>query len=217
LLCYHRDGASVGLAVAIGLDPVAEPVRGAVVAGVGLDIEFMRADATDLTSVGEAEFDLVCSTNGFFVWVSELDRVFSAVHEALKPGGYYILYDVHPFLRPWKDQVMPIEMEKPYFETGPFEYEESAGTAYEFNWTLSDIVNALVNSGLMLRKMVESPAKDSRFWQDFSYQPGTDESLLDWKTNPRAGLPSWLTLAVEKPHNNRMQTEGNLPATSADA
>jgi 2-polyprenyl-3-methyl-5-hydroxy-6-metoxy-1,4-benzoquinol methylase len=168
---------------------------------LGLEIRFARTDATDLASIGEGEFDLVCSTNGFFVWIAEPGSVFSAVYAALKPGGHYISYDIHPFMRPWKDQTMPIEMEKSYFETGPFKYDESTGSTYEFNWTLGDIVNPLIQSGLIIRRVVESPAKDSRFWQDFSYQPGTDDSLLDWRNNPRAGLPVWLTLAAEKPHN----------------
>lgn len=166
-----------------------------------LDIQFVGTDAVDLASRGKAEFDLVCSTNGFFVWIAEPGRVFSAVYEVLKRGGYYILYDIHPFLRPWKDQIIPIEMEKPYFETGPFPSEEPSGPAYEFNWTLSDIVNPLLESGLVLRRIVETPAKDSRFWQGHSYLPGTDESLLDWWNNPRAGLPVWLTLVAQKPVN----------------
>jgi len=93
-------------------------------------------------------------------------------------------------------------MEKPYFETGPFESGTAIGPTYEFNWTLSDIVNPLLESGLVLRRIVETPARDSRFWQDFSYLPGTDDSLLHWRSNPRAGLPVWLTLAAEKRHDN---------------
>ncbi|MDP6360175.1 MAG: class I SAM-dependent methyltransferase [Planctomycetota bacterium] len=172
---------------------------------LGLTIDFIRADAADLASVGDAEFDLVCSTNGFFVWIAEPGRVFSAVNAVLKPGGHYIFYDIHPFMRPWKNQTSPIEMEKPYFETGPFEHDGSTGRTYEFNWTLSDIVNPLLESGLVLRRIAEAPSQDSRFWQDHSYVPGTDDSLLDWKSNPRAGLPVWMTLAAEKPHDKSLQ------------
>jgi hypothetical protein len=57
----------------------------------------------------------------------------------------------------------------------------------------------LLQSGLALRKLAESPARDSRFWQDHSYLPGDDASLLDWRTNPRAGLPVWLAVAAQKP------------------
>ena len=163
---------------------------------LGLDIRFVRSDAADLGAVAQSEFDLVCSTNGFFVWIAEPRRVFAAVHEILKPGGYYVLYDVHPFQRPWKDQPTPIEMQEPYFETGPFKSDEPTGVTYEFHWTIGDLVNPLLESGLVLRRMAETPARDPRFWHGSSYAPGGDEKVLDWRGNPRAGLPVWLTLAA---------------------
>jgi hypothetical protein len=82
--------------------------------------------------------------------------------------------------------------------------------AYEFDWALGDHINPLLASGLQLRQMAESSARDSRFWQGFDYLPGTDERLLDWCSNPRAGLPVWLTVAARKPGNassNRLHVE----------
>jgi len=67
------------------------------------------------------------------------------------------------------------------------------------DWTLADLLNPLAQSGFMLYRLRESPAKDSRFWQSHSYVPGTDDRLLDWQENPRAGLPAWLTVAAWKP------------------
>lgn len=166
---------------------------------LGLDIHFVRCDAADLAPVSAAGFDLVCSTNGFFVWIADLASVFAAVNRVLRPGGHYIIYDIHPFMRPWKDQTV-IEVEKPYFQTGPFASGASGQPTYEFHWTLSDIINSLLRSGLILRRMAETPAEDSRFWQGGpSYGHGSDDSLLDWRNNPRAGLPVWLTLAAQKP------------------
>jgi SAM-dependent methyltransferase len=165
---------------------------------LGLDIHFVRCDAADLAPVPVAGFDLVCSTNGFFVWLADLARVFVAVSRALKPGGYYIFYDIHPFLRPWKDQTV-IEVAKPYFQTGPFASETTSQPVYNFHWTLSDIINSLLASDLILRRMAETPAQDSRFWQGPSYGHGSDDSLLDWHHNPRAALPAWLTVAAQKP------------------
>ncbi len=163
---------------------------------LGLPITFVQADAADLSAIGDAEFDLVFSSNGFFVWISDLQAVFSEIYRILRPGGHYAFYDIHPFLRPWIDQTVPIEVAKPYWETGPVEHE---GDTFEFHWTLADILNPLSATGFILRRMLESPADDSRFWQDYSYLPGTDDSLLDWNENPRAALPVWLTLAVQKP------------------
>jgi ubiquinone/menaquinone biosynthesis C-methylase UbiE len=166
---------------------------------LGMDIAFLRADATELEGIRENEFDLVCSSNGFFVWIAEPAKVFYQVYRILKPGGVYIFYDVHAFLRPWKDQVAPLEMEQPYTATGPFECEGHGHANYQFHWRISDLINPLLDAGLVLRQVAESPAKDARFWEGSSYTPEADQQLLDWKHNPRAGLPAWLTVAAQKP------------------
>lgn len=163
-----------------------------------LGIQFLQADAAKLEGLSSDLYDLVCSSNGFFVWIAEPALVFQQVCRILKPGGYYIFYDIHPFLRPWKNQ-MALEMEKPYADTGPYQYEENGQTSYEFHWRLSDLLNPLLESGLLLRQVAESPAKDARFWEGHSYEKGRDKNLLDWRVNPRAGLPVWLSVAAQKP------------------
>lgn len=166
---------------------------------LGLEIRFVCTDAASLDGIEDGMFDLVCSTNGFFVWIADLRQVFQQVRRVLKPGGYYIFYDVHPFLRPWKDQAASLEMEKPYTATGPYADEDSGQASYEFHWRLSDLLNPLMEAGLVLRRMSESPAQDARFWEGYSYTPGADPGLLDWQRNPRAGLPAWITIAAQKP------------------
>ncbi len=166
---------------------------------IGLEITFIRADATRLDHIPDNEYDLVCSSNGFFVWIAEPGRVFAQARRVLKPGGYYIFYDVHPFQRPWVDQVSPLEMEKPYTATGPFQFEEIGQTNHQFNWRMADLINPLLDSGLILRQIAESMAKDARFWEGSSYQPAADSHLNDWLSNPRAGLPVWLSVAAQKP------------------
>lgn len=171
---------------------------------LGLEFAFVRCDAAGLDPLADDAFDLVCSSNGFLVWIADPARVYSAVHRVLRPGGHYVFYDVHPFQRPWKDQRAPIEMEKPYTETGPFEFKEKGHSTYEFHWTLGELLNALLGAGLAIRKLSEDPARDSRFWEDASYLPGTDASLLDWCSNPRAGIPVWLTVAAQKPPGTQL-------------
>jgi hypothetical protein len=61
---------------------------------------------------------------------------------------------------------------------------------------------------LILRRLAESPAKEARFWEGMSYTPGVDKSLLDWRKNPRAGLPVWLTIAAQKPQGPAHEKTG---------
>jgi SAM-dependent methyltransferase len=165
---------------------------------LGLNIRFLRCDATNLESVLSDAFHLVCSTNGFFVWISDLVGVFREVARVLKPGGYYIFYDIHPFMRPWKEQTA-IEMLKPYAATGPFTHEESGVTIYNYHWTVSNIINSLIESGLNLCRIFEDTAEYPRFWSGYSHGHGGSPDLLNWEKNPRAGLPAWLTVAALKP------------------
>ena len=163
---------------------------------LGLDLEFVRADAADLAALRQGQYDLVVSTNGFFVWISDPAAVFRAVRAILKPGGVYVFYDVHPFQRPWADAVGTLVMEQPYADAGPY---VDADGAHEYHWTLSSLLNATTGAGLLLHHVGESVPKRPRFWQDGSYELSSADGLLDWRQNPRAGLPAWLTVAAQKP------------------
>jgi SAM-dependent methyltransferase len=164
---------------------------------LGLDLAFVRADATDLGALPQGNFDLVVSTNGFFVWIAEPVALFKAVHAVLKRGGVYVFYDIHPFQRPWADNRDALLMEKPYTDGGPYGFEDDEIT-YEYHWTLGTLLNAMSSAGLVVQHMCETGPKSFHFWQEFSYEPGSADELLDWRRNPRAGLPVWLTIAAQK-------------------
>jgi len=89
-------------------------------------------------------------------------------------------------------------MEKPYFDTGPF--HESEDGPFTFHWTMGDVLNAIADAGFTRRRLREHVAQDSGFWegQPKWYLPGSKPDLLDWKVNPRAGLPVWLLVAAQK-------------------
>ena len=166
---------------------------------LGLKIDFIRSDASEMKGLSDNAFDLVFSSNGFYGWISDLNALFNEVARILKKNGYYISYDVHPFQRPWINDTGKLELGKPYSDTRPLtEDPETDPKTFEFQWTLADILNPPAKSGLKLLRIGEDSAKDSRFWQDYSYLTGTDNRLLDWKYNPRAAFPVWLTIAVQK-------------------
>ncbi|MCB0109252.1 MAG: class I SAM-dependent methyltransferase [Caldilineaceae bacterium] len=162
-----------------------------------LTLTFVRADAADLAPLATESFDLVFSSNGFYVWIADVPSVFREIHRILCSRGHYIFYDVHPFQRPWdREEKQRLAMSKSYWEIGP--NQDEGDSHYEFHYTIADFLNALADSGLRLCKLLESPPSDARYWQDFSYESGTDTDLTDWRNNPRAGLPAWLTVAAQK-------------------
>ena len=162
---------------------------------LGLSISFVRLDSAGMGSLADSSFDVVCSTNGFFVWIADLEAVFREVARILEPGGCYVFFDVHPFQRPWKEQGVAVEMEKPYWSTGPF---RKRGTdSCNFHWTLADLLNPMAAAGLTLVRLLESPARDTRYWRDSSGGEAGGH-VLEWTANPLAGLPVWLTVAARK-------------------
>ena len=167
---------------------------------LGLVIDFFQCDSSDLYPVHDAEYDLVVSTPGTYVWISDLKQVYSEVYRILKPGGYFIFHEIHPFTRPWKDQP-EFEIDHPYFQTGPFTDQNPEGTTtlYNYFWMMSDFLNALADSGLIIRRISEDPAEEPAYWEGRYYGKGGDERLLDWHINPRAALPQWMVIATQKP------------------
>ncbi len=169
-------------------------------AELGLDIDFFQCDSLKLSPVQDTEYDLVVSTPGTYVWISDLKQVYAEVYRVLKPGGYFIFHEIHPFTRPWKDQPV-FEIDHPYFQTGPFTDENPEGNAtlYNFFWMMSDFINALADSGLIIRRISEDPAQEPSYWERRYYGKGGDETLLDWHVNSRAALPQWMVIAAQKP------------------
>ena len=185
---------------------------------LGLEIEFIQADVTELTSIKANRFDFVCSIRGVMVWIATPGQYYAEVHRILKPDGVFISYDIHPFQRPWNDYPEPFRMIKPYFETGPIESKYHPDTveshirydevlpekqsdllpAFNFHWTISDLLNAMIESGLELKYIEEELDTDPVFWHDPADLKVSDTNPTDWQQNPRVGLPVWLTLVAQK-------------------
>lgn len=184
-------------------------------AQLGLNIHFVRGDLTNLPILEDDEFDFACSTNGVMVWIADLKGYYSEACRILKPGGIFMSYDIHPFQRPWNDAPGPLEMVKPYFDSGPKKwlYDPENGetdlasevppeerrrrvSAFKCNWTVSELIMAMLDGGLELVHILEEPDTNASFWQPDATEE--DSHLIDWRKNPRVGLPAWLTLVARK-------------------
>lgn len=164
-------------------------------------IEFVCADTMKLSEIADNEYDFVYTSNGVHVWIDDLPGMYRNIHRIMKPGGVYIMYEIHPFLRPFDDN---LNVKKPYDMTGPFESDIEV----TFAWRVMDIMNAMLDSGLMVKHIEEMFAEkdyDWPFW--ISYQEiakGATAScedvdrMHDWHNNPVAALPNWISIAAKK-------------------
>lgn len=159
---------------------------------LGLSISFVRADVTDLSTIESTSFDAVYTGGHVAVWVSDLEAFYAEASRILRPGGLFMVSEYHPFRRIWKESSEQLTVEMSYYDRGPFEYDVSEdilhakpGTmkTYEFHWTISDYVNAVLKSGCRVLE--------------------TDEfggHVADWEGIPLQGLPeNFLIVAKKEP------------------
>jgi SAM-dependent methyltransferase len=148
----------------------------------GLAATFHRADVYDWlaeAAKGEERWDIVFSSYGAIVWLSDLVRWAIGVASVLKPGGRFVTVDFHPFAMafganlqhklPYSTHGRPI-----VWSDGVGDYVGEAGAVLapsgwedgvqnfqnphpvsEFAWSLSEIITALLDAGLTLEHFRE--------------------------------------------------------------
>lgn len=159
---------------------------------------FQQEDTMRLAGVPGEAFDLVYTSNGVHVWLNDLPAMYRNIHRILKPGGLYVMYELHPFQRPFGEGLRAV---KPYDSTGPFEDE----TTVNFAWRIQDIVNAMLDAGVRLLHMEEIMPKPDYERPFFvkneelinGRRPSREEvdEMYNWRKNPAAVLPEMIALA----------------------
>lgn len=155
-------------------------------ASLGLDIRFVRADVTALADLDDESFDLVYTGGHVAVWVEDLKRYYAEAARLLRPGGRLVVSEYHPFRRVWRQESEALALEFSYFDHGPHAYDsdsarEAKRTQYEFHWTVSDIITAVLAMGCELVSVEEF-----------------DDGPEDWETVPLTGLPRVLLVVGRK-------------------
>lgn len=164
-------------------------------------IEFVCADTMKLEAISDNTYDFVYTSNGVHVWINDLPAMYRSIRRILKPEGVYIMYEIHPFLRPFNDAMKVV---KPYDMTGPYETEEEV----TFAWRIMDIMNAVLDSGMTVKHMEEMFAEKDYNWpfwislQDLEngVTAAAEEvdRMYDWRSNPMMALPNWISIAAKK-------------------
>lgn len=93
------------------------------------DIEFICDDTMKLTKISPNAYDFVYTSNGVHIWINDLESMYNNIYRVLKPTGTYIMFDIHPFMRPFGITASKtITAEKPYDVRGPLEkYQHISG------------------------------------------------------------------------------------------
>ena len=190
VFAFHLLGAKV---TSSDLSPLQLEHSAQVAAKHGWDIEFVPDDVMRLSQIKTGEYDLVYISNGVMFWLDDLTSMYTNIRRVLRPGGYHIMYDMHPFMYPFDtDNTTHLTLKKPYDSTGPF------GDFSTYNWRLQDILNPMAAAGLALAHIEEMNAEYGTFWvdEDKTQDMPAEElaRLYNSKTNPLYALPQAISI-----------------------
>ena len=167
-------GAQV-LGVDIADDPIAFAERLAGESGIAA--RFLRSDLLDWFATTEETFDVALTTYGGIGWLCDLDAWAQGVARVLAPGGHLVLLEFHPLVWSYGPGGTLCE---PYFADGAIREDDGvqdyvgsalspsgyAGSESDFQnpepsvcfqWTVADIVQAVVDAGLRIEVLREYP------------------------------------------------------------
>ena len=162
-LSWARHGARV-----TGLDFSAPAVEAArtLAREMGIEATFVQSDVYEASGVlGGRTFDVVYTGLGAIIWLPDIARWAEVAASLVRPGGFLYLAEFHPFTNVFGDDDLTVEHD--YFhkkeptvwnEPGTYADLEAAtenNTTYEWNHTISDVVTAVIASGLTLKFLHE--------------------------------------------------------------
>lgn len=165
------------------------------------DINFVCDNTMLLENIKDDTFDFVYTSNGVHVWINDLASMYKNILRILKRDGLYIMFDLHPFSRPFSDSDpaeksnLSIKIEKPYDVTNP--------SVNQYHWRIQDLLNAMIRSNLSIQQVEELYAEFGTYWYESTggrenLSNSDLKDLYDWKMNPLAALPQWLCVVAKK-------------------
>ena len=203
-LQWARAGATV---TGVDFSPAAIEAATTLGARAGLTprASFVCSDVYDADiALAGGTFDIVYVTIGSLGWLPDVRRWAKVVANLLTPGGTFFIHDVHPFSACFDDAGERLaygyfeETEHPLVNDGEATYTDGATLTntrnYEWNHSLAEIVQALLDQGLVLDALHEH---DWTFFQQFPWL--VDDAGLFRVPRDRPRLPLTFTLLAHAP------------------
>jgi SAM-dependent methyltransferase len=140
----------------------------------GTDTKFVCSNVYDLKNNLEGKFDIVYTSIGVLCWLHDIEEWGKIISHFLKSGGTFLLYESHPFMWMLDDEKEGMRIKHSYWHTEkPLVWDED-GTytnkeakvqnkkSYEWQHTVSDVLNSLIKAGLVIQEIGEYP---DLWWQ----------------------------------------------------
>ncbi|MCB9595070.1 MAG: class I SAM-dependent methyltransferase [Sandaracinaceae bacterium] len=204
-LSWARRGA-----IATGLDFSGEAVGAAreLAVRAAIDARFVESEVTRAPEALDGErFDIVFTSWGVLGWLPDLDAWARAVAGTLAPGGVFHCVETHPTAWLFDGSPLAAARTYDYFRADEPIVDTSAGTyadrgaelvavtRYSWIYELGQVVNALLDAGLVLERLEEHDGTCSEMI------PGLvrgDDGL--WRLPPgQLSLPLSFSLRARRP------------------
>lgn len=205
-LAWARLGAHV---TGVDFSPRAIATARDLAVRTGLDARFVEADLYQTPALLPETFDVVYTGGGALCWLPDIKGWAKVVGQLLKPGGFLYLHEAHPVLWALEDERddEQLVIGRRYFETAePHRWDDDPKwdenrprlpnmTCYEWSHGLGEIVTALLEAGLVIRRLQEHRRL---LWQALHFMV---EDADGWWVLPDGGerLPLMYSLSASKP------------------
>lgn len=208
-----------------GLDTLAWARRGAIVTGTdfasaginaartlasdaGLAATFVCCNLYDLPQHLSGQFDVIFTSHGVLSWLPDLSGWAQVIAHFLKPGGRFVIVEMHPFVLMFDEHRddTALQLRYPYFpHATPLRWEEQGsyaapeapirGVSYTWNHSLAEIFSALLAAGLTIDAFTEYPYMA---WAFFPWMERRDDGY--WQLpSAQTGMPLMFSLQAHKP------------------
>lgn len=115
-------------------------------------------------------FDIVFTSYGVLCWLYDLKKWAQIIAYYLKKGGIFYIVEIHPFIMIFENEIETKELKASYnyfhnkkpmvFKTKGTYADKKANIeniSYEWNHSISDIINSLIEAGLKIEFFNEHP------------------------------------------------------------
>jgi len=171
---------------------------------LGRSATWVHADVLELPASLDGTADLVYTGKGALPWVHDLDRWAGVVRRLLRPGGRLYVFEGHPLNWVWEPGVAAHRLRtdgRGYHDREPkandgfpaaavarFTPEgEAVAEAWEWQWTVGDVVTAAARVGLVVEKLEEH---SEHFWPQFEQIGEAEAARLPHTFSLLAKLPA---------------------------
>jgi SAM-dependent methyltransferase len=206
-LSWARRGAQV-----VGMDFSGRAVEAArsLAGELGIEARFVCCNLYDLPEHLDGEFDIVFTSYGVLCWLPDITRWGTLVARYLKPGGFFHIVEGHPLENVFYNErdARSLDVRYSYFHREQPDRWEAEGTyadrnaaianpSYEWQHSLSDIINALIGAGLQLNSLHEFPFGG---YDHFPFSHKRGDGFWDLNEPLTDTVPQLFSLKAHKPN-----------------